>query len=164
MSLWDLTLGAMDLADSRGDALPAPSDLAFEHDRDFDPFSVYREGDELIGVQHQALSDRDIELRKVFSDYYPAVDNPLPATPTEVPGLSCSPKSRFDESPRTPADALVPATGSLPELDFTSLSALQEMSRDEQLELGRRRHQEYLRKRNDAQMASEEAREHGEWP
>ncbi|BEI82354.1 hypothetical protein CcaverHIS002_0302220 [Cutaneotrichosporon cavernicola] len=142
-----------------GDALPAPSDLAFEHDRDFDPFSVYREGDELIGVQHQASSDRDMELRKLFSEYYPSGENAQHPNPTDVPGLSCSPRSRFDESLHTPVDDAVPTMAPVPELDFAIISVLQEMSREEQLELGRRRHQEYLRKRSELQTGGEETGE-----
>ncbi|CAK9783566.1 hypothetical protein CC85DRAFT_330142 [Cutaneotrichosporon oleaginosum] len=126
-----------------GDALPAPSDLAFEHDSSFDPFSVYREGDELIGVGASSNEARDAALRELFGEYYAA-----PLSPErEVPGLSSSPRSRFDESPRTPADAAVPAMPGMPPLDFSRLGVLQEMSREEQLELGRRRHQEYLERK-----------------
>lgn len=154
-------------SDSRGDALPAPSDLAFEHDPTFEPFSVYREGDELIGVENQTSHEaRDTELRKLFGDYYPAQAKAEsgrvlePASPTvplspdrEMPALSSSPRSRFDESPRTPVDVAVPAMPPVPELDFSSLTVLGEMSREEQLELGRRRHQEYMeRKRSEAQL------------
>lgn len=143
----------------RGDALPAASDLAFEHDEDFDPFSVYREGDELIGVEHQKPAElREAELRKIFGDYYPpqgpktsAGAPSVPSSPTvpmspdrDPPGLSSSPKSGYEASPRTPADHVVTV---MPDLDFTSLSALQELSTEEQLELGRRRHQEYVERK-----------------
>jgi hypothetical protein len=104
---------------------------------------VYREGDELIGVGAASTEARDTALRALFGAYYSA-----PLSPErEVPGLSHSPKSRVDESPRTPADAGVPAMPAVPELDFASLAVLQDMSREEQLELGRRRHQEYVERK-----------------
>lgn len=148
-----------------GDAIPAPSDLAFEHDSDFDPFSVYREGDELIGVEtHKQPEVREAELRQVFGDNLliqstfgrpippPSLSPRSPTSPTsprsyfsspDAPALSlpASPKSRSDASPRTPADSSIMV---MPNLDFTALGALQELSLEEKLELGRRRHQEYL--------------------
>jgi hypothetical protein len=146
--------------------------VAFEHDPDFDPFSVYREGDELIGVEvHKKPEVRESELRSVFGDsislqsaYGRRVS--LPTTPRkasaasasspsgktsplyrspEQPTLTLSPPSspwsRSDASPRTPTDGIVLT---VPELDFSALGALQDLSLEEKLELGRRRHQEYL--------------------
>lgn len=160
----------------RGDAIPAPSDLAFEHSPDFDPFSVYREGDELVGVQaKQGLEAREADLRRVFGDYLPQSLGPRgsiashgPASPSsqsppslatsastrargrmssdgsfpEVPGLTHSPRSKYEASPRTPADGV--ALSTMPDLDLSVLGSLQELSLEEKLELGRKRHQEYL--------------------
>lgn len=112
---------------------------------------MYREGDELIGVGDASNEARDSALRKLFGEYY------QPLSPErEVPGLSCSPTSRFAESPHTPADTAVPTMLAVPELDFSSLTVLQEMSLAEQLELGRRRHQEYMRKRSEAKAGGGE--------
>lgn len=170
---------------SRGDAFPAPSDLAFEHDEDFDPFSVYREGDELIGVEMgKPLEAREAELRRMFGDYYPQQGQarPLLGAPSEpnsptmpmspdrdAPGGSPSPKSRSEPVPRASVDA--PAVY---DLDFSSLSALQELSMEEQLELGRRRHKEYMERKRaeeaeaeaaaEAQAQAEAAREVAEEP
>ncbi|KAL1410003.1 hypothetical protein Q8F55_004003 [Vanrija albida] len=142
-----------------GDAMPASSDLAFEHDGVFDPFSVYREGDDLIGVdsQNKNLEQRDAELRKVFGDAFSAyaprppsgIDAPrqsIPAySPEHPPPPLSSPSSpvsaKHELSLRTPGDQ---HTATMPDLDFSVLGALQEMSMEEKLELGRRRHQEYL--------------------
>ncbi|KAL7418563.1 hypothetical protein Q5752_007021 [Cryptotrichosporon argae] len=35
-----------------GDAVPIPTDIAYECDVDFDPFKVYRQGDQLVGVDN----------------------------------------------------------------------------------------------------------------
>lgn len=153
---------------------------------------MYREGDELIGVESysKGVEAREVEMRMVFGDCFAmssfgrATSPPtMPMSPTspisprlpsrspttspatscvrplvpmamlperssgghadQVPALSLpsSPKSRYDGSPRTPGDSSVLV---MPDLDFSALGALQEMTMDEKLELGRRRHQEYL--------------------
>jgi hypothetical protein len=139
--------------------------LAFEHDQEFDPFSVYRDGDELIGVEvNKQPETREAELRRVFGNSLPLQAtysrpisppalSPRPSLPTNSPeslfqspeppalSLPSSPKSRSENSPRTPADAHIVV---MPDLDFSALGALQELSLEEKLELGRRRHKEYL--------------------
>ncbi|TXT11108.1 hypothetical protein VHUM_01859 [Vanrija humicola] len=124
-----------------GDAMPAPSDLAFEHDGVFDPFSVYREGDDLIGVDNHNSNpeQREAELRKVFGDAFSAASPDLPLPPLSSPSSPTSVKHEL--SLRTPGDH---HTATMPDLDFSVLGALQDMSMEEKLELGRRRHQEYL--------------------
>lgn len=139
--------------------MPASSDLAFEHDGVFNPFSVYREGDDLIGIdsQNKNPEEREAELRKVFGEafsaYAPRPRSSVVSTSQAIPAYSpehpppplSSPSSpvsaKHELSLRTPADHHVAA---MPDLDFSVLGALQEMSMEEKLELGRRRHQEYL--------------------
>ncbi len=119
---------------------------------------MYREGDELIGIElQQPLEAREAELRKIFGEYYPTQGSRVshggePSSPTvplsspdrDPPGLSSSPKSRYEASPRTPADHVVTV---MPNLDFASLGSLQELSTEDKLELGRRRHQEYVERK-----------------
>lgn len=132
-----------------GDAIPAPSDLAFEHDPDFDPFSVYREGDELIGVEvPRQLEEREAELRRVFGDYLPSQIIPPTSPVSSVPpgsrkGSRSAPTSSLEDTGPTSRG---PATGSggMPDLDLSALGSLQELSLEEKMQLGRKRHQEYL--------------------
>lgn len=134
-----------------GDAIPAPSDLAYEHDAAFDPFSVYREGDELIGVSVPKQPElREAELRRVFGDYLPSQVVPLTSPVSPVPPGSRN-EDRRTSSSSLPRDRSVPkrqppdnVDECTPQLDLSVLGALQDLSLEEKLQLGRKRHQEYL--------------------
>lgn len=141
-----------------GDAIPAPSDLAYEHDPDFDPFSVYREGDELIGVEVPRQPElREAELRRVFGDFLPtqAIPPTSPVSPVPPgtrkssgsagrPSIPSSPVQEAGPSRQAQGSLSGPSGDGMPDLDMSALGALQDLSLEEKLQLGRKRHQEYL--------------------
>lgn len=140
----------MSLTVPRGDAIPAATDLAFEHEDEFDPFSVYREGDELVGVEQKLPAARESDLREVFGDNFmshlqltAAPPVPVSPTPTSIPASSSATPSVRREPSYSPTATSLAA---MPDLDMSTLGGLQEMSLEEKLELGRRRHQEYLQR------------------
>lgn len=140
-----------------GDAIPAPSDLAYEHDPDFDPFSVYREGDELIGVEIPRQPEvREAELRRVFGDFLPSQAMPPTSPVSPVPpgtrrssrsgrnSLATSPRNSVGHGRQARNSVSQPGDDNMSDLDMSALGALQDLSLEEKLELGRKRHQEYL--------------------
>lgn len=147
-ALWFVILGGR--SDTRGDAIPATTDLAFEVDADFDPFSVYREGDELVGVERNKLpAVREADLREVFGEAFvsqvqmgPSVESPF-ERPLETLDRRQREPCYSPASPKEVREGVAFAVGA-GDLDLSALGALQEMSMEEKMELGRRRHQEYL--------------------